>query len=122
MRAAAALALILTVTPAAAGPVDYAAAYGQARTYGLAHLEQVRQPSCRAAIGPREADLLLEACDRVVGGSSRNACTAASTCAQVLDRLDWCSEWKGSVPCVPVADGGEDRQGRDMGEWWTRVP
>ncbi|WP_255538739.1 MULTISPECIES: hypothetical protein [Methylorubrum] len=38
MRAAA-LALILLITPAAAGPADYAAAYGQARSRALAHLE-----------------------------------------------------------------------------------
>lgn len=120
MRAAA-LALILTVTPAAAGPADYSEVYGQARAYGLAHLEG-RQPSCQRAIGARAASLLLEACDRVVGGSTRNACTPASTCSQVLDRLDWCAEWRAGVPYVAAADGGQDRRGRDMGAWWTRVP
>jgi hypothetical protein len=120
MRAAV-LALILTINPSAASPADFTAAYRQARTYGLAHLEQ-RQPSCRAAIGRRGADLLLEACDRAVGGSTWNVCTPRDTCAQVLDRLDWCQEWRDGVPCVPVADGGQDRAGRDMGQWWTRAP
>ncbi|CAO4170766.1 hypothetical protein CLBKND_01660 [Methylorubrum aminovorans] len=78
MRAAE-LALILIATPAASGPDDYATAYGQARAYLSANLE-VLQPSCRPAIGRRAANLLLEACDRVAGGSTRNYCTAANTC------------------------------------------
>lgn len=53
MRAAA-LALILTVTPASAGPADYAAAYGQARAYAQAHMEGP-QPSCRRASSWRRA-------------------------------------------------------------------
>lgn len=111
--------LLLLATPATASPSDYAAAYGRARTYALAHLEQDRQPSCRAAIGTRPASLLLDACFHVVGGSTRNACTQSDTCAQVLDRLDWCQEWQNGVPCAP---GGEDKAGRDMGDWWTRTP
>ena len=124
----AALALILLTTPAAAGDTslrptaEYVAAYAKARAFALAHMEQDRQPSCRRAIGARAADLVLDACFEVVGGSTRNYCTPANSCAQILDKLDWCSEWKGGVPCVPVADGGEDRRGQDRGDWWTRAP
>ena len=118
----AALALILLTSPAAAGPAEYVAAYAKARSYGLAHMEQDRQPSCRRAIGAGAASLLLAACDRVAGGSTRNACTPASTCGQILDRLDWCPEWRDGVPCVPISDGGQDRAGRDISDWWARIP
>lgn len=52
----------------------------------------------------------------------RNACTAESTCSQVPDRLDWCQEWRDSVPRVAAAYGGQDHRGRDMGQWWTSAP
>ncbi|KQT47914.1 hypothetical protein ASG52_11690 [Methylobacterium sp. Leaf456] len=116
------IALVLLVTPAAAGGVEhktaeYIAAFAKARAYALAHLGEEQPLSCRRSIGARAASVVLQRC-LDVSASSRNKCMPRDGCEDVLQRLFWhCSFWKGDVPCVYPEDGGEARQPADRIDW-----
>ncbi|NEU14249.1 hypothetical protein G3T14_19260 [Methylobacterium sp. BTF04] len=122
-------ALILFASPAAAGgsvqhtAAEYLAAYGKARTYALAHMNQAVQPSCRKTIGKRPARVVEQRC-LDVSASRRTACEAADQCAALLDKLDhYCTSWKGDIACVYPDEGGEVvLDWTKRGSWKSKEP
>lgn len=61
----------------------------------------------------------MEACGFVVGGMTHMRYRSVMSCEAILDRLaQYCSVWKGDVPCVAIEDGGEDRSDPKLrGRW-----
>ena len=123
MRAS--ILFLLLATSAAASPAEhttaeYMTAYARARTYALAHpVTGLRVPSCRQAVGARAASALLERCGVAAGGTTHMYCTPKMPCEGILERLaQYCSFWKGDIPCVYPEEGGEARAVPALrGEW-----